>query len=151
MENKEVERPEVTGHALPPVPRCELPAEAINVRQFDSMKNTRAINRKGNSLLVEATVRCTQLCNLFFKCVSNNPDQIELQTQELLRLDSLWKKWLRERTDKFIFIESAPFFLEKIHFMMGDSKTIQAEINKINSSILYFLNQTNKNINIICY
>ncbi len=110
----------------------QLGPESVNNKQFEGMNNNpRRIARHGNKLIIEATLYCGRLVNMWFKYVTNHPDDIEGQKTELIRLDKVWKDYLRARSDKYIYLNSAYLFLKKMQFLIGDKKANEEMMEKI--------------------
>jgi hypothetical protein len=98
------------------------PNSAINskVMKGKAIKTQRAANRAAANLMTDLESACTKHINMFFKFMESRPTDDQLKA-EMIRIDSLWKAWLRTK-NVYFFLNCKDYFATKLQFLIGEKK-----------------------------
>ena len=102
------------------------PNSAINSKKMvGKVKSQRAANRAATKLMGDLESACTKHINMFFKFMQGKPTDEALKN-EMVRIDGLWKAWLRSKPE-YHFNNCKDFFATKLQFLIGE-KTVNESI-----------------------
>ena len=111
------------------------PNSAINSKYMKgSQKTQRQANRTSNRLMDDFDTACTRHINIFFKFMEGKPDN-EAVKAEIVRIDGLWKAWLKTQSEKYHYNNCRDFFATKISFLIGERKFNEDLVQQLQGNV----------------